>query len=302
MVGFEKFYNFYFDHFLIRLLDQREILVYSEVPGLLCSCKPVPRTPPLFLLPLAPQLCPSAPLLLYCSAAARRFQPPLATSCCPSPPRVAHSSSAALASSLLASTRLPRHFSLLPELPPSATTPPPWQMLAPPPSPHSFLVARELLRLKSSLFLSFSFAARTLSTEHHCHPLPPLRRPSVHRGPPPSASHCPLQPPGELPLTPPILPGHFSWSDPYRNHLAVATSSPVSFCSRGTHPSASSPSNTTTPVASSPPAAANGLELGRLPHRETPRRRAPPRRRLGRRGNPTSGHPLFLPSPPLDAP
>jgi hypothetical protein len=63
-----------------------------------------------------------------------------------------------------------------------------------------------------------------------------------------------------------------------------------------------SPPNPTTPTASPPPAIATRPELGRPPRREAPRRRAPPRRRLGRRGNPTSGHPFFLPSPPMDAP
>jgi hypothetical protein len=52
---------------------------------------------------------------------------------------------------------LPRHFSLLPELSPSATAMPLWQMPVPPPSPHSFLVARGLLWLKPFPFLSFSF-------------------------------------------------------------------------------------------------------------------------------------------------
>jgi hypothetical protein len=130
-------------------------------------------------------------------------------------------------------------------------------------------------------FPSLSLAAHTPSPEHHRRPLPPLRRPPVHHGQLTPALAAPLQTPRELPLTPLTLPCHSSRPDSHRNHLTVATSSLVSFCSRRTHPSAPSPTNPTTPVAFSPPAAATGPELGRLPHRETPRRRAPLRRRFG---------------------
>jgi hypothetical protein len=79
-------------------------------------------------------------------------------------------------------------------------------------------------------------------------------------------------------------------------------SSPVGSCRRRALTSAPPPSNPTIPIASPPPAAAIRLELGHPPCREAPHRRAPLRRCLGRRGNLTSGHPLFLPSPPMDAP
>jgi hypothetical protein len=130
-------------------------------------------------------------------------------------------------------------------------------------------------------FPSLSIAAHSPSLEHNHRPLPPLRRPRVHCGQLTPALPAPLQPPGVLPLTPLTLPGHSSRPDSHRNHLTVATSSPVSFCSRRTHPSAPSPTNPTTPVAFSPFAAATGPELAHLPHRETPRHRAPLRHRFG---------------------
>jgi hypothetical protein len=80
---------------------------------------------------------------------------------------------------------------------------------------------RELLWFQPFSFLSFSFAWHTPSTEHHHRLLPPLRRLSAHRGPPPSASHCPLQPSGKFPLTSLTLPSHSPWPDLHRNYLAI---------------------------------------------------------------------------------
>jgi hypothetical protein len=132
----------------------------------------------------------SAPLLLCCSTTARRFRPPLATSCCPSPPRVAPSSSAALASSLLASLRLPRHFSLLPELPPSATAPPLWKMPAPPPSTHSFLIC-PWASSAQALPIPFLFLCRA-HPEHQTPPPPPSSTPTTLCSPWAAAVRLPL--------------------------------------------------------------------------------------------------------------
>jgi hypothetical protein len=116
--------------------------------------------------------------------------------------------------------------------------------------------------------------------------------PPAHRGRLTPSLPAPLQPPRKLHLTSLILPDHFLRPNSRRNHLAVATPSPVSSCFRRARPSASSPTDPTTPIASSPLAATAEPGLDRPPRRETSRRRAP----LRRRRPPWETH---LQSPPL---
>jgi hypothetical protein len=78
VVGFEKFYNFYFDHFLIRALDQWENSIYSEVPEVFAISNEVPRTS-------SPRLPPLAHVLLHPLLLCRRQSAPLTAA--PAPPR-----------------------------------------------------------------------------------------------------------------------------------------------------------------------------------------------------------------------
>jgi hypothetical protein len=124
--------------------------------------------------------------------------------------------------------------------------------------------------------------------------LPQLRRPPARRGQPIPVHPTPLQPHRKLSLTSLTFPSHSPWPDLHRSYLAadpllagklVSSSSPYLRCYQA-------------PTASPPPAAAVKPELGPPPRQELPRRRAPLSRRLGRRGNLTSSHPLFLPTHP----
>jgi hypothetical protein len=160
----------------------------------------------------------------------------------------------------------------------------------------------ELLWFKPFPFLSLSTTAHTQSTKHRRRHLLQLRRPPARRGQPIPVHPAPLQPPGKLDLTSLTLPSHSPWPDFHRNYPAAVIVSPVSSCHRRTPPSAPFPFDSTAPIASSPPVAAFGPEHCPTTSPEPSRRRAPLRRRLGRRGNPTSSHPLPFPRPPAGAP
>jgi hypothetical protein len=114
----------------------------------------------------------------------------------------------ALASPLLASPCLPCHSPLLPELPPNATAPPPWKMPAPPPSPHSFLVAVGFFGSCPSYFPSFSLATHTrapnTTTAPFLHSGAPLFAVGCRR-PPPIAHYDPLE---SFPIAPSSSPAH----------------------------------------------------------------------------------------------
>jgi hypothetical protein len=155
---FEKFYNFYFDLFLIRALDQWENSVFSDVLEVFAISNKAPRTTSPLLPPLA------SPLLLCFSTAA----PPPAIFGRPSPPPAMihlHASisshSAALAPLFWLPVRLPRPTSLVPEPPPSDSSPPPWQMPASPRFLHPALLAVSSSSSSSSHSSRFASAVYT---------------------------------------------------------------------------------------------------------------------------------------------
>jgi hypothetical protein len=197
-------------------LDQWENLVYSAVLEIFENSKEVLRTPSPLLPPLA--LCSALCTLQHCrpsfSAVPRHLL-------LPSPPRVVPQPEHRSSSPLLASARLPRPSPLLPELLPSDSSPPPWQMPASPPFPRPALVTVSSFGSSPSHSSRFPLLrtprAPNTTTASFLHSGDSLLAVGCRR-PPPIAHY---NPPGKFPLTSLTLPSHSPWPDLHRNYLAV---------------------------------------------------------------------------------
>jgi hypothetical protein len=122
------------------------------------------------------------------------------------PPAVLHlhasipSPSAALAPLFWPPARLTRPSPLLPELPPSDSSPSPWQMPASPSFPRPALVAVGSSGSSSSHSFRFPFAVHTQKPERRRRLLLQLRRPPARRGQLTPVHPAPLRPPRKFPL------------------------------------------------------------------------------------------------------
>jgi hypothetical protein len=131
------------------------------------------------------------------------------------------SPSAALAPLFWPPAHLPRLFSLLPELPPSDSSPSPWQMPESPPFPRPLIVTA------SSSGSSPSHSSRFLLPRTHR--VPNTTAATISNSgdlllavgnPFPYTPHH-YNPPRKLPLVSLTLPSHPPWPDLHRSYLAV---------------------------------------------------------------------------------